>query len=148
MLCAVLLLLTIPLEVSARVIYKKPFGATVKTVDGATFGFPGTKSTSIYYKSDPTVYAAIAQVKIPANFVNNFRLYGKSLEESYKLYGGKVSVTVRGNTYIIRGSMNRMLFYSRGILKGNVVYTAVGYSPSNNPKQKAIWKMIDQLKVQ
>lgn len=144
---AVTLLCAAPLDAMARAVFKSPPGTTVMKVDGANYGYPGTKVSYIYYGSDSSVYGVVGQVKIPAKFSKNFRSYGKELERTYKAFDGNIKVTVRKNTYIVRGSLYGSQYYAKGILKGRTVYFAGGYAQSKGARQRAIWKMIDNLKI-
>jgi hypothetical protein len=58
-----------------------------------------------------------------------------------------VKVTVRRNTYIIKGSVYGLRFYAKGILENRTVYAAGGYAQSQGARQRAIWKMIENFKV-
>jgi len=142
------LLLFMAGEASARnASFKKPSGSAVMTVDGASYGYPGTGVSYIYYRSDPSVFGVVSKVTIPASLSKNFRRYGKQLERTFKALDGKVKVTVRRNTYIIKGSVYGWRFYAKGILENRTVYAAGGYAQSQGARQRAIWKMIENFKV-
>jgi hypothetical protein len=147
LLIAVSWLFAAPPDALARAVFKRPPGTTVMTVDGASYGYPGTKVSYIYYSADSSVFGVVGQVKIPAKLSKNFRSYGKELERTYKALDGRVKVTVRRNTYIIRGSLYGSRFYAKGVLKGRTVYSAGGHAQTKGPKQRAVWKMIDGLKI-
>lgn len=146
-LCAALL----PFEASgARASFTKPPGSSVMTVDGANYGYPGTRVSYIYFKNDRSnsVYAVVSQVKLPAPLASNFRAYGKALEQTFKSQYANVKVTVRGKTYTIKGSAYGISYYAKGVLKNRTVYVAGAYAQSGGAKKKAMWKMITNFKVE
>lgn len=149
LLIAVSLLFAAPLDAMARASFKKPPGSSVMTVDGANYGYPGTKVSYIYYKNDRqnSVYGVVSQVRLPAALAKDFRAYGKNLERTFKSTYANVKVTVRRNTYTIKGSAYGISYYARGILKNRTVYAVGGYAQSGGAKKKAMWKMISNLKV-
>jgi hypothetical protein len=149
LLAAASLLAVFNQSAAAGASFKKPPGSTVMTVDGANYGYPGTKVSYIYFKSDSarSVYGVVSQVKIPADMAKNFRNYGKELERSYSSQYGNVRVTVRRNSYTVKGSAYGLSFYARGILKGRTVYAVGGYAQSSGTKKNAMWKMIKNFRV-
>jgi len=138
-----------PPDVFARAVFQRPPGSTVMAVDGANYGYPGTKVSYIYYKNDRSnsVYAVVSQVKLPAALAKNFRAYGKDLEQSFKSQYANVKVTVTRNTYTIKGSAYGVSYYARGVLKNRTVYVAGAYAQSSGAKKNAMWKMIRNFKV-